>query len=44
LFDADGDPVISDHDKADMFNKYFSSMGTVDSGCLPLYGGYTLST
>ena len=42
LFDADGNAVLSKHDKANMFNKYFSSMCIMDNGHLPVCGSFAL--
>ena len=36
LRDSDGNIVFDDCDKAEMFNKYFASVGVVDDGISPL--------
>ena len=36
LLDNDGDIVTDDKAKAELFNEYFASVGTVDNGVLPV--------
>lgn len=44
LLDANGNSIVSDQDKAEMFNKYFASMGTNDNGYLPTCDRPTLGS